>query len=139
MQGDNNHGNLHLLERINIDLTAQNSIVPSARNLSRFKVQGKLPSLHVNFSDSKYKTIMRLIDIAVPHFGGDDAAPKNPPDSQVDMDTQRHPVEFPLTSGIFAKDQPEYNAEDEDAEDAVRSSPSTPDVSISHLMCDGAC
>jgi len=59
---------LHLLERINIDLVAKNSIVPTVHSLTRMKVSGRLPSLHINFSDSKYKTLMRLLDVTIPHF-----------------------------------------------------------------------
>ncbi|KAJ7169902.1 vacuolar protein sorting-associated protein 13 [Mycena filopes] len=54
---------LHLLERINLDLQVQNSIVPTAFNLAKFKVSGHLPSLQVNLSDTKYKALMRLIDL----------------------------------------------------------------------------
>ncbi|KAI5124698.1 hypothetical protein M0805_004304 [Coniferiporia weirii] len=59
----------HLLERVNIDLTAQNSIVPSARSIARMKMSGRLPNLHINFSDSKYKTLLRMIDVTLPRLG----------------------------------------------------------------------
>lgn len=63
--------NLHLLERINIDLQVQNSIVPTAYSLARFKVAGSLPSLSVNLSDTKYKSLMKLIDVCIPKFDDD--------------------------------------------------------------------
>ncbi|PWZ02331.1 hypothetical protein BCV70DRAFT_172197 [Testicularia cyperi] len=67
------HG-LHLLERINLDFTLHSSILPSAPNLTKFKMTGHLPTLRVNFSDRKYKTLMRIIDVAIPNFDDEDAA-----------------------------------------------------------------
>lgn len=63
------------MERINIELLMQNSILPSraklpsAINVPRFKVSGKLHTLQVNLSDTKYKALMRFIDTAIPKFG----------------------------------------------------------------------
>ncbi|WVQ62160.1 uncharacterized protein L199_000298 [Kwoniella botswanensis] len=67
---------LHVLERINMSFSVQNAIV-NAPNLTRFKIAGHLPELHVNFSDRKYKTLMKFIDVAIPKFGDDDT-PQNP-------------------------------------------------------------
>lgn len=75
----NEPSTVHLVERINIDFQVHNSIVPSALNLARFKVAGNLPSLRVNFSDTKYKTLMRLIDVTIPKFDDDDAAQQTQP------------------------------------------------------------
>jgi vacuolar protein sorting-associated protein 13A/C len=67
---------------------AENCIVPKAPNLTRLKVSGELPDLRVNFSgtsiscrctpayrlaDRKYKILMRLVDVAIPHFDGVEA------------------------------------------------------------------
>lgn len=105
---------LHLVERINIDLSVQNSIVPSARSLTRFKVSGNLPALQVNFSDTKYKSLMRLIDVAIPHFGGDSdqkkqeqAVPSRPPNF-------RPQSSFQLSSGLFGQGGTEYNIDEDD-------------------------
>lgn len=57
---------LHLLERINLDFTLHNSILPKAPNLTKFKMTGHLPILRVNFSDRKYKVLMAIIDVAIP-------------------------------------------------------------------------
>lgn len=100
---------LHLLERINIDLQVQNSIVPSALSLARFKVSGKLPSLFVNISDTKYKALMRLIDVAIPKIG-DDAEPHAP------MPLPRNDSSaFPLPPlGIFGSGNTGYDIDDDD-------------------------
>lgn len=63
--------NMHIVEEINIDFLVQLSILPKAPNLSKLRVSGHLPLLHVTASDTKYKTLMKLIDVAIPKFGGD--------------------------------------------------------------------
>lgn len=60
----------HILERIGMSFTVQNAIV-NAPNLTRFKVDGELPELHVNFSDRKYQALMKFIDVSIPKFEGD--------------------------------------------------------------------
>lgn len=60
----------HILERIGMSFTVQNAIV-NAPNLTRFKVAGELPELHVNFSDRKYQALMKFIDVSIPKFEGD--------------------------------------------------------------------
>ncbi|KAJ7597035.1 vacuolar protein sorting-associated protein 13 [Mycena floridula] len=66
---------LHLLERTNIALEVQNSVEPTFINRPRFKISGNLPRLQVNMSDTKYKALMRLIDIAIPKLADDSPAP----------------------------------------------------------------
>lgn len=105
---------LHLLERTNIDLQVQNSIVPSALNLARFKVSGKLPSLHVNLSDAKYKTLMRLIDVTIPQFGEESEKRHKPKSSPPYIDTES--IVLPLSAGLFSPTGPEYNVDDDQSE-----------------------
>jgi hypothetical protein len=98
------------LERTNIDLQVYNSIVPSALNLARFKVSGELPTLQVNLSDTKYKSLMRLIDVCIPNFKNSDEVE--------DLATQA-PAKFGSDafhkpSGLFGPTEAEYNIEDDD-------------------------
>ncbi|KAF5375265.1 hypothetical protein D9758_000284 [Tetrapyrgos nigripes] len=107
---------LHLLERISIDLQVQNSIVPSAFNLAKFKVSGKLPSLQVNLSDTKYKALMRLVDVSIPKLGdssqGENAHPPAP----------KTPIIFPLVpGGLFGPSEKEYHIDDDDDDDETAS------------------
>ncbi|RPD62925.1 vacuolar protein sorting-associated protein 13 [Lentinus tigrinus ALCF2SS1-6] len=111
------HDNLHLLERTNFDLQVQNSIVPTAYNLARFKVSGHLPTLQVNMSDTKYKALMRLIDVAIPHF--DDEAEPRAYSAHRPSTTQRHASgAFKIPAGFFGASTDEYAIEtdDEDAQ-----------------------
>ncbi|KAH7930968.1 vacuolar protein sorting-associated protein 13 [Leucogyrophana mollusca] len=107
---------LHILERINIDLQVQNSIVPSALNLARFKVSGKLPTLQVNLSDVKYKSLMRIIDVAIPNFD-DDAEQKALAQAQI----EKASATFPLPAGLFGQSGAEYNVDDGEGEDTSTS------------------
>ncbi|WWD17860.1 hypothetical protein CI109_102304 [Kwoniella shandongensis] len=76
---------LHIVERIGMTFAVQNAIV-NAPNLTRFKIAGDLPELHVNFSDTKYRTLMKFIDVAIPKFGDDDDVPQTqaPPSMPID-------------------------------------------------------
>ncbi|KAI9512588.1 hypothetical protein F5148DRAFT_973480 [Russula earlei] len=104
-----NDSSLHLIERINIDLLVQTSIVPSVANLARFKISGKLPTLQLNFSDSKYKSILRLLDVTIPKFNnGDHSAIES---------TAIIPSGYQLSAGLFDLPHTEYNVHDEDDED----------------------
>jgi vacuolar protein sorting-associated protein 13A/C len=76
------HDSLHLLERISINLQIQKSIAPTAVTLTQFKVSGTLPSLRVNISDTKYKSLMRLIDVAIPKFEDNATANSSFPSSK---------------------------------------------------------
>ncbi|KAF8078623.1 vacuolar protein sorting-associated protein 13, partial [Lyophyllum atratum] len=116
---------LHLLERTNIDLQVHNSIVPTALSLARFKISGKLPSLNVNFSDTKYKALMRLIDVCIPKLGDDDS--RTAPSA-----TAVTPASggFQLASGLFGPSEAEYNVDDdgEDSDDANEDKSSREDL-----------
>ncbi|PFH54473.1 hypothetical protein AMATHDRAFT_72271 [Amanita thiersii Skay4041] len=90
---------LHLLERVNIELQLQNSIVPTVVSLARFKIAGKLPHLKINFSDSKYKALMRLIDVCVPSLDGEEEA------------SQDVAQGFPLTEAFFGPTGLEYHSD----------------------------
>ena len=103
------HDQLHLLERININLQVQNSIVPSAHSLARFKVAGHLPSLQVNLSDTKYKSLMKLIDVSIPHFDDDSNVPPRPALPK----TKSGAPAFRLRSGLFGTSDQEYHLDDD--------------------------
>jgi vacuolar protein sorting-associated protein 13A/C len=51
---------LHLVDRIDMTFLAELCIIRKSVEMPRFKVSGHLPLLKVNFSDTKYRTIMQL-------------------------------------------------------------------------------
>uniref|UniRef100_A0A5K1JWH3 CHIP6 n=1 Tax=Ganoderma boninense TaxID=34458 RepID=A0A5K1JWH3_9APHY len=110
--------NLHLLERTNFDLQVQNSIVPTAYTLARFKVSGHLPTLQVNMSDTKYKSLMRLIDVAIPHFD-DEEEPRAYPARRQSFAQRRASGAFKIPTGFFGASAEEYALESEEEESQV--------------------
>ncbi|KAF4595031.1 vacuolar protein sorting-associated protein vps13 [Ophiocordyceps camponoti-floridani] len=62
---------LHVVEKINVDFVVETSILPKAPNLTKFRVSGHMPMLHASVSDSKYKNLMKIIDVAIPKLGGE--------------------------------------------------------------------
>ncbi|TIA11816.1 vacuolar protein sorting-associated protein 13 [Aureobasidium pullulans] len=75
---NNTSRHLHIVDRINIDFTVETCIVPKASGLTKFRVGGHLPVLHASISDSKYKSLMKLIDVAIPKFGSDEEKTQKP-------------------------------------------------------------
>ncbi|KAL9075208.1 MAG: hypothetical protein Q9157_004112 [Trypethelium eluteriae] len=78
--------NMHLIDRINMNFSIETCIVPKAADLTRFRIAGHLPVLHASVSDAKYKSLMRLLDVAIPKF-----------DTEQDpgTDTERQPSKSP--------------------------------------------
>jgi vacuolar protein sorting-associated protein 13A/C len=66
--------NFHLVDRINMDFQIQTCIVPKATDLTKFKIVGHLPVLRAKFSDQKYKSLMKLLDFAIPKFNEPEAS-----------------------------------------------------------------
>jgi vacuolar protein sorting-associated protein 13A/C len=66
----NENVSMHIVEEINVDFVVDISILPKAPNLTKLRVSGHLPVLHATASDSKYKALMRIIDVAIPKLDG---------------------------------------------------------------------
>lgn len=66
----------HVVEKINVDFVLALSILPKAPNLTKVKISGHMPVLHATVSDTKYKSLMKLIDVAIPKLGSDE--PQDP-------------------------------------------------------------
>lgn len=101
-----------LLERISIELEIQKSIVPSAATLSQIKVLGNLPSLRLNLSDTKYRSLLRLIDVCIPQFGD---SGQGKPARPAPLQRKSHST-YNLPVGFFEQTNPEYTVEDSDEE-----------------------
>lgn len=68
---DNEDKSLHIVDRINIQFVIETSIVPKAPNIPKMRISGHLPLLHASVSDIKYKSLMKIIDVAIPKFDVD--------------------------------------------------------------------
>ena len=66
---------MHIIEKINIDFVLETSIIPKAPNLTKVRISGHLPVLHASVSDKKYKSLMRIIDVAIPNIDEEEQAP----------------------------------------------------------------
>ncbi|KAJ3408710.1 hypothetical protein HDV05_004781 [Chytridiales sp. JEL 0842] len=63
---------LHVLEKVDISFNIELCILPKLANHTKMAVAGKLPRLHINLSDRKYKTIMSIVDLLTKKQGADD-------------------------------------------------------------------
>ncbi|KAK2629859.1 hypothetical protein QTJ16_000679 [Diplocarpon rosae] len=72
---------MHIVEQINIDFMVETSIMPKAPNLTKVRISGNLPVLHVALSDKKYKSLMRIIDVAIPKMDEDETPEKITPEN----------------------------------------------------------
>lgn len=61
----------YVIDRTNMNFLVENSILPQAQSLTRFKVSGHLPVFRASMSDAKYKIMMQLIDKCIPNFDFD--------------------------------------------------------------------
>ncbi|KAL1297408.1 hypothetical protein AAFC00_004942 [Neodothiora populina] len=75
---DHSDRSLHIIDRINMDFTVETCIVPKAVDLTKFRINGHLPVLHASVSDSKYKRLMKLLDVAIPKFDSDEESRTTP-------------------------------------------------------------
>ncbi|KAJ3031870.1 UNVERIFIED_CONTAM: hypothetical protein HDU68_011629 [Siphonaria sp. JEL0065] len=63
VSGASGSSHLHFLERADVTFDVKLSIVPKLANHVRTIISGKLPRLHMNISDRKYKSFMKILDI----------------------------------------------------------------------------
>ncbi|KAK6464505.1 vacuolar sorting [Scheffersomyces coipomensis] len=57
-----------MLDKLNIKLLLGISILPDAYNLAKIKIGGEVPQINLAINDFQYKTIMKIIEIAIPNF-----------------------------------------------------------------------
>ncbi|ODV77801.1 vacuolar sorting [Suhomyces tanzawaensis NRRL Y-17324] len=57
-----------ILDKLNINLLLGISILPEAFNLPKFKIGGDIPKIGLALNDFQYKTIMQIIDVAIPNL-----------------------------------------------------------------------
>ncbi|KZF24832.1 vacuolar protein sorting-associated protein 13 [Xylona heveae TC161] len=134
--------NLHIIDRINMDFVIENSIVPKATDLTRFKISGHLPVLHASVSDAKYKNLMRLIDVAIPKLGEVDELPFDnkertavkPTTSQgaatVDASSRQRSTSFQFSAQQREILLEEDETDNEGSERFEETSPGKPDANI---------
>lgn len=81
------------------------------------KISGRLPSLRVNISDTKYKALMKFVDTAIPKFGRAEFI-SDSQHVQVNNDTA---PDILKPSGFFLSDQlVDYPLEDGNDDNSVK-------------------
>ncbi|KAJ3072035.1 hypothetical protein HDU98_004400 [Podochytrium sp. JEL0797] len=75
VSGTSGNSHLHFLERADVTFDVKLSILPKLANHVKTIIVGKLPRLHMNLSDRKYKSFMRILDIVTKRPGGVTVAP----------------------------------------------------------------
>ena len=101
---------MHLLERINLSFTLHSSILPRAPNLTKCKLTGTLPLLHIHFSDKKYRLLLQLILSAIPTISREEAAGPDAP-SHPKHDRRPRLIDYDEL------EEPDLLADDLDSED----------------------
>ena len=121
-------GNMHIIDRINMDFILEASIVPKAAEITRTRISGHLPVLHASMSDKKYKNLMRLIDVAIPQFDEDPDSESTAQAVAKKNGSRAQSQSFPLTT---QKEVPVLDRDHEsDTEDAESRKSEKPDMPI---------
>ncbi|KAJ3227354.1 hypothetical protein HK099_002420 [Clydaea vesicula] len=64
---------LHFIERVNIMFSVHMCILPKETAFTWMKIFGELPRLHLNLSDKKYKSVMKILDSISGGLSSDEA------------------------------------------------------------------
>ena len=134
---------LRIIDRINMDFLLETSIMPKATDLTKTRISGHLPVLHASISDSKYKNLMKLIEIAIPKFesdesldGGRTKAPvEGPKDAAIPNTRADDIVGRPRSKSLSAQAHQDLVVEDDtedegDVESAIHEKKGTSDINI---------
>lgn len=65
-------GQAHVIQRIDMEFLVELCILQGATQFTKFKVSGHLPLLSVDLSNTKYKTLMRMIDLILDSISTND-------------------------------------------------------------------
>lgn len=61
--------NYNILEKMEIKLTLDISILPKALQLPKVRIYGNLPSVHISLNDFQYKVMLQILFSSIPSFG----------------------------------------------------------------------
>ncbi|KAH9886351.1 vacuolar protein sorting-associated protein 13 [Xylariomycetidae sp. FL2044] len=115
---------LHIVDKINVDFVVALSILPKAPNLTKVKVSGHMPVLQAAVSDTKYKSLMKLIDVAIPKFGDEKNAsmtqekPQRPRLLSTSSNRSRKAHDRKRSENIFLSQQTAIILDDDEDSDA---------------------
>ncbi|KAK9707772.1 Vacuolar protein sorting-associated protein 13, partial [Basidiobolus ranarum] len=67
---------LHIVDRINMKFCVDVSIIPQVSSITGLRISGGLPLLKINISDTKYKALMKFIDLILGDRHSVDSLPR---------------------------------------------------------------
>lgn len=120
--------NYHVVDKINMEFLLEISILPKTASLTltKFRISGHLPTLSARVSDAKYKTMMRIIDVAIPKdepSGGEVSRPSSASDIALPSSRGRA---FSTAFGkrpdlvVFPEKEEDENGDDDDDDKFVQ-------------------
>lgn len=106
----------HVVDKINMEFLLEISILPknASLTLTKFRISGHLPTLSARLSDAKYKTMMRIIDVAIPK--DDDVEQEAAHSSNVSEDSAKGNHSRTFSSAFNKKPDLEMFSERDDEE-----------------------
>ncbi|KAI5955057.1 VPS13 [Candida jiufengensis] len=60
-----------MLDNLNLNVNLGVSILPDAKNLPKMRLGGNIPKIKIAMNDFQYKTIMNILEVAIPNTGTD--------------------------------------------------------------------
>lgn len=124
---------MRVVEKINIDFIVETSIIPKAPNLTKVRVSGRLPVLHASASDKKYKSLMSIINSAIPNLNAEELPAQtlaksrrasnlslraSPSSKQLRERAQSTSFNFSRQEAIILQDESSDDDDDDEFEDA---------------------
>ncbi|RDW68381.1 hypothetical protein BP5796_09038 [Coleophoma crateriformis] len=110
---------MHIVDKINVDFIVETSIIPKAPNLTKMRISGHLPVLHASVSDKKYKSLMRLIEVAIPKFDDSEEA-TSVPKALAEQSVKPKPrAQSTVSRKSFQRDRPQSMSFPFSAQEAV--------------------
>ncbi|EMG47074.1 hypothetical protein G210_2649 [Candida maltosa Xu316] len=67
LYSDGKDRSAYMLDTFNLGLLLEVSILPDAQNLAQIRVGGNVPKIALSINDFQYKTLMQIIDAAIPN------------------------------------------------------------------------
>ncbi len=108
-----NERSSYVLDRLNISFLAELSIVPSSKELPRFKVSANVPRFCASMSDAKYKVMMQLLTSVIPDFDDFDNEIRNKDANSDELNLAD------LIDDSYSSDETSINEHDDDQQSAI--------------------
>ncbi|TPX30777.1 hypothetical protein SmJEL517_g05746 [Synchytrium microbalum] len=121
-------GDMHIIEQVNMHFSIEISILPKITEATRTRIMGRLERLHLNLSDRKYKSLMKIIELITgPTSNQSLPKPQTHDDATPRQSTVANNTNWRFLSNSNASRQDlvvEYDSDDDAFYDAPEAGPS---------------